>query len=65
MESEGVAVSSPYPLGLVLTGLRVLVVGGGSVATRRVPALLDAGADVVLVVPRSRRHCGAWLISAG
>jgi uroporphyrin-III C-methyltransferase / precorrin-2 dehydrogenase / sirohydrochlorin ferrochelatase len=44
-------VSSPYPLGLVLTGRRVLVVGGGAVATRRVPALLDAGADVVLVSP--------------
>jgi uroporphyrin-III C-methyltransferase/precorrin-2 dehydrogenase/sirohydrochlorin ferrochelatase len=40
-----------YPLGLRLDGLRVLVVGGGAVATRRVPALLDAGADVVLVSP--------------
>ncbi|MEV6923136.1 uroporphyrinogen-III C-methyltransferase [Dactylosporangium sp. NPDC051485] len=43
---------NPYPLGLQLDGLRVLVVGGGAVATRRVPALLDAGADVVLVSPR-------------
>ncbi|MEV4132459.1 uroporphyrinogen-III C-methyltransferase [Dactylosporangium sp. NPDC049742] len=42
---------NPYPLGLVLDGLRVLVVGGGAVATRRVPALLDAAADVVLVSP--------------
>ncbi|GAA2354788.1 uroporphyrinogen-III C-methyltransferase [Dactylosporangium salmoneum] len=42
---------NPYPLGLQLDGLRVLVVGGGAVATRRVPALLDAGADVVLVSP--------------
>lgn len=42
---------NPYPLGLVLNGLRVLVVGGGAVATRRVPALLDAAADVVLVSP--------------
>jgi uroporphyrin-III C-methyltransferase/precorrin-2 dehydrogenase/sirohydrochlorin ferrochelatase len=41
----------PYPLGLMLAGRRVLVVGGGTVATRRVPALLDAGADVVLVSP--------------
>lgn len=40
-----------YPLGLKLDGRRVLVVGGGAVATRRVPALLDAGADVVLVSP--------------
>jgi len=40
-----------YPMGLRLQGLRVLVVGGGAVATRRVPALLDAGAQVVLVAP--------------
>ncbi|MCW3838658.1 uroporphyrinogen-III C-methyltransferase [Micromonospora yasonensis] len=43
--------SSPYPLGLRLAGRRVVVVGGGAVATRRVPALLDAGADVLLVSP--------------
>jgi uroporphyrin-III C-methyltransferase/precorrin-2 dehydrogenase/sirohydrochlorin ferrochelatase len=38
-------------LGLRLEGRRVLVVGGGGVASRRVPALLDAGADVLLVSP--------------
>ena len=42
---------SLYPLALRLDGRRVLVVGGGAVATRRVPALLDAGALVVLVSP--------------
>jgi uroporphyrin-III C-methyltransferase/precorrin-2 dehydrogenase/sirohydrochlorin ferrochelatase len=36
---------------LRLAGRRVVVVGGGAVATRRVPALLDAGADVLLVAP--------------
>ena len=41
----------PYLLGLRLGGRRVVVVGGGTVATRRIPALLDAGADVVLVSP--------------
>jgi uroporphyrin-III C-methyltransferase / precorrin-2 dehydrogenase / sirohydrochlorin ferrochelatase len=41
----------PYPSGLRLKGRRVLVVGGGHVAQRRVPGLLDAGADVVLVSP--------------
>src|SRR5207248_11285118 len=44
-------VTDPYPLGLRLSGLRVLVVGGGTVASRRVPALLAAGARVVLVSP--------------
>ncbi|WP_305034182.1 bifunctional precorrin-2 dehydrogenase/sirohydrochlorin ferrochelatase, partial [Micromonospora sp. BL4] len=43
--------ANPYPLGLRLDGRRVVVVGGGAVATRRVPALLDAGADVLLVAP--------------
>ncbi|MEU4776592.1 uroporphyrinogen-III C-methyltransferase [Micromonospora sp. NPDC023633] len=42
---------NPYPLGLRLAGRRVVVVGGGAVATRRVPALLDAGAHVFLVAP--------------
>src|SRR5579859_141881 len=41
----------PYLLGLRLQGRRVLVVGGGALATRRVPALLDAGADILLVSP--------------
>jgi uroporphyrin-III C-methyltransferase / precorrin-2 dehydrogenase / sirohydrochlorin ferrochelatase len=41
----------PYLLGLRLHGRRVVVVGGGAVATRRIPALLDAGADIVLVSP--------------
>jgi uroporphyrin-III C-methyltransferase / precorrin-2 dehydrogenase / sirohydrochlorin ferrochelatase len=39
----------PYLLGLRLRDRRVVVVGGGAVATRRIPALLDAGADIVLV----------------
>lgn len=40
-----------YPSGLRLHGRRVVVVGGGHVAQRRVPALLAVGADVVLVSP--------------
>ena len=42
---------TPYPSGLILTGRKVVVVGGGHVAQRRVPALLAAGADVVVVSP--------------
>ncbi|MBZ5733938.1 uroporphyrinogen-III C-methyltransferase [Nocardioides sp. TRM66260-LWL] len=41
----------PYLVGLRLQGRRVLVVGGGGVAQRRVPQLLAAGADVLLVSP--------------
>lgn len=42
----------PYPVGLRLGGRRVLVVGGGHVAQRRVPGLVAAGADVTLVSPQ-------------
>ncbi|MDQ6525906.1 uroporphyrinogen-III C-methyltransferase [Nocardioides sp. LHD-245] len=41
----------PYPSGLRLAGRRVLVVGGGQVAQRRVPQLIAVGADVHVVSP--------------
>ncbi|WP_030407886.1 uroporphyrinogen-III C-methyltransferase [Streptomyces albus] len=41
-----------YPVGLRLAGRRVVLVGGGTVAQRRLPALLAAGAEVTLVAPR-------------
>ncbi len=42
----------PYLLGLRLRGRSVVVVGGGAVASRRIPALLDAGAQILLVSPK-------------
>jgi len=41
-----------YPLSLKLAGRRVLVVGGGPVALRRVAGLREAGAEIVVVAPR-------------
>ncbi|WP_256105890.1 uroporphyrinogen-III C-methyltransferase [Streptomyces sp. ODS05-4] len=40
-----------YPVGLRLSGRRVVVIGGGQVAQRRLPALVAAGADLTLVSP--------------
>jgi uroporphyrin-III C-methyltransferase/precorrin-2 dehydrogenase/sirohydrochlorin ferrochelatase len=40
-----------YPAGLRLDGRKVVVVGGGNVAQRRVPALITAGARVHVVSP--------------
>ncbi|GGS02873.1 uroporphyrinogen-III C-methyltransferase [Streptomyces aureoverticillatus] len=40
-----------YPVGLRLTDRRVVVLGGGQVAQRRLPALIAAGADVLLISP--------------
>jgi uroporphyrin-III C-methyltransferase / precorrin-2 dehydrogenase / sirohydrochlorin ferrochelatase len=41
----------PYLAGLVLAGRKVVVVGGGHVAQRRVPTFLAAGAVVTVVSP--------------
>lgn len=40
-----------YPVGLRLNGRRVVIVGGGRVAQRRLPALIATGADITLVSP--------------
>jgi uroporphyrin-III C-methyltransferase / precorrin-2 dehydrogenase / sirohydrochlorin ferrochelatase len=40
-----------YPLMLSLAGRRVVVVGGGAVALRRVASLLECGANVVVIAP--------------
>lgn len=40
-----------YPVGLVLQGRPVLVVGGGRVAVAKVAELVRAGADVTVVAP--------------
>jgi uroporphyrin-III C-methyltransferase/precorrin-2 dehydrogenase/sirohydrochlorin ferrochelatase len=43
----------PYLVGLELAGRRVVVVGAGTVAQRRLPRLIAAGADVLLVAPEA------------
>lgn len=40
-----------FPLFLDLRGRRVLVVGGGAVAARKIVALLEAAADIAIVAP--------------
>ncbi len=53
-----------YPLFLKLAGRKVLVVGGGKVATAKVRALLDAGATVLVVAPAASPALGE-LAAAG
>src|SRR5207245_5739432 len=51
--SAGPPAATPiYPLSLRLEGRLALVVGGGSVALRRVAGLREAGAEIVVVAPR-------------
>ena len=42
-----------FPLNVIVDGKRVLVVGGGAVATRKVSLLLEAGIDVSLICPEA------------
>ncbi|MFH8367050.1 uroporphyrinogen-III C-methyltransferase [Streptomyces sp. NPDC018031] len=53
-----------YPVGLRLSGRRVVVLGGGQVAQRRLPALIAAGADVLLVSPSATPSVEA-MVDAG
>lgn len=54
---------SVYEVGLRLEGKAVLVVGGGTIAARRVPRLLDAGARVTLVAPEATTTLGDYAAS--
>lgn len=47
------AFGQPYPVSLDLAGRRVLVVGGGAIAARKVAGLLRAGAAVTVVAPEA------------
>ncbi len=51
MDTSSPAAPPSYPLTLRVAGRRVLVVGGGAVASRRTRGLLEAGAVVVVVAP--------------
>ncbi|MET9849645.1 uroporphyrinogen-III C-methyltransferase [Streptomyces ossamyceticus] len=53
-----------YPVGLRLTGRKVVVLGGGQVAQRRLPALIAAGGDILLVSPTATPSVEA-MVEAG
>ena len=52
--------TTTYPVSLTLEGRRVLVVGGGKLATRRVADLLAAGARVEVVSPAVTQEIADW-----
>ncbi|OBK83361.1 uroporphyrinogen-III C-methyltransferase [Mycolicibacter sinensis] len=64
---------NPYLVGLRLAGRKVVVVGAGSVAQRRLPLLVDSGAEVVVIATSAtpavealgERKPGITLVSRG
>jgi siroheme synthase-like protein len=53
-------VTATYPVSLTLAERRVLVVGGGRVATRRVEELLETGARLSVVAPAVTGEIEQW-----
>ena len=49
-----------YPVNLIVSGRRCVVVGAGRIAARKIDALLAAGADVHVVAPRLGDQVRAW-----
>jgi siroheme synthase-like protein len=49
-----------YPVNLVVADRRCVVVGAGSIAARKIEALLAAGADVHVVAPKLGDQVRAW-----
>ena len=45
--------SMPYLAGLRLAGRRVVVIGAGTVASRRMPMLIESGADITVIAPEA------------
>ena len=63
-ETETDATESPYLVGLNLSGRRVVVVGGGTVAQRRLPLLISSGA-LVHVITREATPAVEAMATAG
>ncbi len=49
-----------FPIFLDLVGRRVLVIGGGAVAARKVRSLLESGAEVRVIAPQFVAEIRAW-----
>lgn len=60
---DDVPPASAYPVGLRLTGRRVVVLGAGQVAQRRLPGLVAAGADVLLIAPAATPSVEAMAVA--
>ena len=51
---------SGWPVNLLVAGRRVVVVGAGRIAARKIEPLLELGAEVVVVAPAIGTEVAAW-----
>lgn len=58
--AAGRPVPPGYPVNLVVAGRRVVMVGAGRIAARKIEALLDAGATVHVVAPELGDEIRRW-----
>src|SRR5688500_16834090 len=61
----GRRMSAGYPVVLRLAGRRCVVVGGGSVASRKVGTLVRSGADVLVVAPEVAPEIESFVATGG
>ena len=54
-----------FPLFVDLTSKKILVVGGGTVAARRIESLLDFTEDICLLSPEALLTFKSWLLRGG
>ena len=54
--------SVKHPILLDLSGRRVVVLGAGKIAERRIAALLEAGAAITVVAPRTTPRVERWAV---
>lgn len=63
VKSKGESFLKNYPITLKLAGKQVVVIGGGTVAERKIHNLLDTGAIITVISPAITATIQSWLVT--